>query len=222
MGKSCLNGRETLDNQMKVLKKTMLYIFELPPAFTLRHSPPDMVYKLCSLSNTIVHVGVKEIVENVCRKDTGELAVNFIEYHKKQNTNALLQAGLPPVQCDTDQFPQFQNEMSGITTLPYISGDLALRLHGLQDPRPELADIFIRNPLVLLWIASSGETLSLTSIHHSIQQSHAVWISCTNTTKLVTFFQSIKRNPRSTVSCNRGTDFSISSGMVLSATDCKI
>ncbi len=145
IGNECPDGPEILDNQMKVFKTAFFYTLDIPAAFCKRNNPPVIIDAL-NLPTAVARGCVKDIVERRCGELTGRLIVQFIEFLKKQNANALVQVGLSPLPADPDHIPKFQNNMSPSTALHTFcnsSGNLAARLHGLEDPRLELTRILL-------------------------------------------------------------------------------
>ncbi len=82
MGKYCVDGPEILDNKMKVFKTAAFYVLQLPKDSFRYLGPPDIVSDLC-LPTTVIHGCVKQIVKKACGQLTGDLVVNFIEFHNK-------------------------------------------------------------------------------------------------------------------------------------------
>ncbi len=136
LGKECLDGLATLNNQTRVYKRAFFYKLDIPAAFYKGINPPHILNSLC-LPKLVVHGCVKEIVERTCGKLSTGVAVQFIEFQNKLFASALLQVGLSPV-CDAGQMPQ---GVSVPTPTRTSFGNLTLRLHGLHDPGPELVKI---------------------------------------------------------------------------------
>ncbi len=133
IGNHCVHGPGVLENQMQVFKKAWFYMLDIPANFSRRNVPPVLIDSQC-LPRKVIEGCVKDIIDQKCGKSAAKFVERFITFRIEQNAKALSDAGLSPIECDSDQISQYRHNTSGTAK----SGTVMVSHHDLGYAREEL------------------------------------------------------------------------------------